>query len=297
MGTEIEVFVDDAPGALANLQAVRLHFAVVEAALSRFIPASEVCRDNAAGGGPVSALLAEVMATALDLQDRTGGLCDPASLTDLLAAGYDRTFDLIPTNLPNPRGVPTRSPSSTESTRSFRRRAELSASHIHLHGGAQLDLGGIAKGWTVDHALELLDGAALVNAGGDLRARGEPCDGDGWHIGVQDPFALNRDAFTIRVRDCAVATSSIVRRAWMRNGEARHHIIDPRTGEPAHSDLVAATVVAPDTATAEAFAKAAIIVGSAAGPDLLARENLSAALALSDGRWVTVGQMTEFVCG
>src|SRR5207253_7452720 len=104
----------------------------------------------------------------------------------------------------------------------------------------------------------------LVNAGGDLRARGRAEDGP-WLAGVQDPFHPERDLTVLPVQDAAVATSSAVRRRWQMGAGQRHHLIDPRTGTSAASDVAAATVVAPDAVRADVLAKVALIAGRDAG--------------------------------
>ena len=114
-----------------------------------------------------------------------------------------------------------------------------------LPAGAGLDFGGIAKGMAVDAALDQLRARnltpALVNAGGDLAVAGQPPDQPDWPIAVP-----GRDRhWTIPLRHGAVATSTVTRRNWRQGDTARHHLIDPTTGEPAQSDILSVTVVAP----------------------------------------------------
>jgi len=129
-------------------------------------------------------------------------------------------------------------------------------------GDVHLDLGGIAKGWTADRAAEAAVTAGvnwvLVNAGGDLRVAGAPPDLD---VDVEDPMDPTSSLVRLRLRAGALATSSVTRRSW---GTGLHHLIDPRTGAPARSTLLQATVWAPTCAEAEIRATAAIIGG---GPD------------------------------
>ncbi len=145
-------------------------------------------------------------------------------------------------------------------------RVDPQAHSVTLPAGTRLDLGGIAKGWAADRAASMLRpfGSGLVNAGGDLRAWGdqpgvEP--GQGWLAAVEDPAWPDRDAAWLWVREGALATSSIVRRRWTGG----HHLIDPRTGQSADTDLLSVTVLAPTTAQAEVAAKVVLILGRAAG--------------------------------
>jgi thiamine biosynthesis lipoprotein len=89
----------------------------------------------------------------------------------------------------------------------------------------------------------------------------------------------------LAVRDRAVATSTTTRRRWLRDGVARHHLIDPRSHAPADTSVLAATVVAPTTAGAETLAKAALLLGPEAGLAFLDRQPDAAGLLVCpDGR-------------
>jgi hypothetical protein len=127
-----------------------------------------------------------------------------------------------------------------------------------------------------------------------LRARGAQGDGSPWTVGVEDPRDPARDLAVLTVRDRAVATSSVARRRWVRDGRARHHLIDPRTGEPAAGDVLAATVVAASVARAEVLAKVALVLGAAAGRRFLdARPDAGGILALADGGIATSDGLRE----
>jgi len=157
-------------------------------------------------------------------------------------------------------------------------------------GGVPIDLGGIGKGlaarWAADHLNGLLD-AFLIDAGGDCVCRGEGPDGGGWRVGVEDPGGATSPLAVLELRDVACATSSIRLRRW-QSGERRvHHLIDPRTGEPGGSGLLAVTVVADDPAHAEVLTKALFLSG---------REGIcsSAKAYGAAALWVdTSGAMTE----
>jgi thiamine biosynthesis lipoprotein len=111
--------------------------------------------------------------------------------------------------------------------------------------GLELDLGGIAKGYAVDRAADLLQscpgaGGGIVNAGGDLRCFGRNPRGRAWKVGVQHPFREGLCG-TLSLTDAAVATSGDYRRYVEIGGRRYSHIVDPRTGRPvehAHSVTV-----------------------------------------------------------
>ncbi len=161
---------------------------------------------------------------------------------------------------------------------------------ISLPKGMGLDLGGIAKGWAVDQAISLLAGRgeALVDAGGDMRSSGAP-GGTPWPVAIEDAFNPARPGPVLGLSQGAVATSSIGGRHWQRDGESRHHLIDPRTGRPSDSDLHTVTVLAPTTVQAEVAAKVALILGSKAGKRHLEAQGLSGLLVERDGWEERVG--------
>lgn len=134
-----------------------------------------------------------------------------------------------------------------------------------------LDLGGIGKGlalrWAAAAALGPLPPGAglLLEAGGDLVHGGAP-PADGWLVGVEDPVAEpdpgSPPVAVVVVRDGAVATSSIRVRHWIGpDGHPVHHLVDPSTGEPAQTGLIAVTVAAADPAWAEVWSKALFLAG------------------------------------
>jgi thiamine biosynthesis lipoprotein len=138
---------------------------------------------------------------------------------------------------------------------------------------ARVAVGGVAKGYAVDRAVQVLRDygitQALVNAGGDLYClgtrRGRP-----WAVGIRhpdDPAAL---IDTLYVSDRAVATSGDYQRYFMYGGQRYHHLLDPRDGRPARRSR-SATVVAGTTEEADALATAVFVAGPEAGIALLER--------------------------
>jgi len=139
---------------------------------------------------------------------------------------------------------------------------DIQGTAVRLKRGA-IDLGGLAKGWAVDRAAELLEGMgldALVNAGGDLRAVGEEAPGaGGWMVAIERPDGTVMWEGTT---NAALATSSAMRRRWpTTDGGWAHHLIDPRTGLPANSPYVQVTVAAERCLWAEVWSKAILIGG------------------------------------
>ena len=135
---------------------------------------------------------------------------------------------------------------------------EVAPGRARLRRGTAIDLGGIAKGWLADRAVERIGGNCLANFAGDLRARGPGPEGDGWPVGF--------GTTTVLLRELGAATSGTNGRRW---GPKLHHLIDPRTGRPADTDLVEVSVLAPTGLEAEVLAKTALLLGRDAGARLL----------------------------
>ncbi len=250
-----------------------------EQRFSRFRPSSELERLSCRTGEEVAVSddLFEVLDLAMGFWRETGGLFDPLVRSELEAAGYDRSFALVPASSAEPASPPPagRRPSFGEVQLNVARRS------VRLPEGGRLDLGGIAKGWIIDRLARRLEpyGPFLVDIGGDVAARGHgPDGGPGWLIGVADPFRPEEDRCWVRLEDAAIATSTVMRRRWRRDGCWMHHLIDPRTGRPARTGLSQVTVVAPTATAADVYAKTALILGCEEAFDWLDRRSLPALL-------------------
>jgi FAD:protein FMN transferase len=123
-----------------------------------------------------------------------------------------------------------------------------------------IDLGGIAKGYAVDRAVESLRSwgvsNALVTAGGDLYALGHSPEGDPWQIGIQSPFDDGSLIATLPLEDGAIATSGDYQRYFEHGGRRYHHLLDPQTAEPHRGPVHSITVTASSCMTADAAATA-----------------------------------------
>jgi FAD:protein FMN transferase len=283
MGTTISLLLPDFQAGL-GIQIVRKLFAEWEQTLSRFSPDSELSQLNQHAGTPtaVSDLLYHVLATALTAAQATQGVYDPAMLDQLVQLGYDRTFD----DLPAVRSAFLFPGEPGGGWRGIR--VNPLSRYVTLPVGIKLDFGGIAKGMAVDAALERLRlsgvSPALVNAGGDLAVLGFPPDAEHWRLAVPG----REGSWTIPLHHGAVATSGIAHRQWWQGNTLRHHLLDPRTGLSAQSDLWSVTVVADRCEQAEVAAKVAFILGSRQGADFLQRHRIAGLLVHENGAWATV---------
>lgn len=285
MGTTIVVIAPDHASATA-LRLTRDLFAEWERTLSRFRADSELSRLNAAAGlrTAVSPLMLTVLGAALDAARATRGIFDPTVLLRMIEIGYDRTFETLPTRLPAAHET------QRAQTGGWRAIDVNEARRlVRLPAGVGLDFGGIAKGMAVDAALNLLEERgltpAMVNAGGDLAVRSLPPDAPHWPIAVPG----KDEGWVIGLKGGAVATSGVAHRHWRQGDSERHHLIDPRTGDPAASALWSVTAIAGMCAQAEVAAKTALIQGSEQGARFIEEVHLGALLISDNGEWRTAG--------
>lgn len=292
MGCQMSVFMDSpSNSAQETLVFVPEWFETWEQALSRFRADSELSKINRQSGIPsvVSDVFWSVFELAIQTEQESMGLVTPLVLPALEMAGYNVSFEQIAEaaySTPEYSGYPIGRLNDLI--------YDASQRIIQLPFGSGLDFGGVAKGWAANQAIGRLAafGPALVNAGGDIAISDFQRDGKPWVIGVMDPFEPERDLGSISVGQSGVATSGKDFRQWKQNGVFRHHIIDPRTGLPADTDLVSVTVIAQDVMAAEMAAKIVMLKGSQAGLDWLENEtDHQAILVLADARILTTEQI------
>ncbi|BCJ86029.1 FAD:protein FMN transferase [Effusibacillus dendaii] len=251
------------------LRRTRMFFHQMEAICSRFRPESELSRLNRHAGQTmaVSSLLFAVLQAAANAFQETDGLYHPGLLHQLELTRYDRSFELIlaqgGTDNINSANIHSETSANTTCKTAARDCPfELDANNltVRIQKGIKIDLGGIAKGWTVDHAASFLEkwGCGFVNAGGDLRIFGKRRGP--WLVGVENPFDTDSDLTVLSLYSGAVATSSRIKRSWNQGRKRMHHLIDPRTGLPMETQTAAATVTAPTACQADVWAKVMVLL-------------------------------------
>lgn len=277
----------EVPWALAAAQE---EVGACERELSRFDPASDLSRLNAAGGRwtYVGLRLLEALGLALRAREDTGGRFDPTVLPALAAAGYDRSFELLEER---PAGEADGWRAGTA--------IELDEPHgrARIETGSAVDLGGIGKGYAAGRALAAMRLSAsmlaggLVDLGGDIAVWGEPPEGGPWLVAVADPRREGETLAVLALASGGVATSG---RDARRFGPARslHHLIDPETGESALGGPLTVTVVAPDPVSAEIHATTLAIAGPGEAAEYVAaRPGLSALYVPHSGPAVPLGNL------
>ena len=312
MGCRVFAALDNpSTGAANRLKRVPQWFEGWEQSLSRFREDSELSQVNRSAGVPVhvSQEFWEVFQATQEAERSSRGLVTPAVLDAMLSAGYVRSFDPVaqPPAVSPKAETPIHRPESVSEKPVLEKPAlkmrwrESSACEnvapgisvsvesytLCLPAGLRLDFGGIAKGWAAQKAVDRLRiyGPALVDAGGDIAISGLLSGSQPWQVGVADPFNPDSHLEVLQLGRCGIATSGRDYRRWKWNGAWQHHIIDPRTGCPAVTDVISTTVVAPTLVEAEVAAKVALILGSQAGLDWLENQPSTAGLlVLEDGQ-------------
>ncbi|HEX2087364.1 MAG TPA: FAD:protein FMN transferase, partial [Solirubrobacteraceae bacterium] len=269
LGTTVRIVVE-APDAETLARRARQTVEEYDRRLSRFRPDSELCALNADPRErvPASSLLRDAVRAGLWAAARSGGLVDPTLLPELEAAGYrdsiePRTTPLLPDRAPRPAR-----PRPDARWRAIR----VEDDAVIRPPGLRLDLGGTGKGHVADLVAQLLGRTRrwAIDCGGDVRVGGAVEQA----VVVAHPFG--GEAARLALTRGAVATSAVHARAW----EGGHHLIDPATGEPAWTGIVAATASGETTLEAETKAKMALL----GGPPI-ARE-LAMLFVLADGQVV-----------
>ncbi len=302
MGGRLEIHVDapapDAAAAEDEMRRVAARVRTWAAMLTRHEPASQLMRLNGDPGARVAVgpTLAAALCWALEAGDLTAGVVDVSLLAARLRAEHGTGGERVAGDLPPAAWAPDV------------RRWGLSASRRHRSAvvarapGVRLDLDGVAKGWLADRALaRLRSPGALVDADGDIAVRAAP--GASWEVGIGDPRdeaavlgVLTLPGGPLGERAYGVATSGTSVHRWGSGRNARHHLIDPATGTPARSDVVQATVIARSAREAEAWAKTIVILGAAAGLDLVERGGaLGAVVLLDNGQAIALPRTSRFL--
>jgi thiamine biosynthesis lipoprotein len=233
--------------------------------MSTYQPDSELSRINATaaeGWVDVSAELLDLIGRALELSEITGGAFDITY--DSVGALYDFREGIHPTEPDIAAHL------ETIDYRYVLLNAEESKIR-YARPGVRINLGGIAKGYSVESVIGLLRQAginhALASAGGDTRLLGDR-GGQPWIVGVRDPE--QEDGFVTRLglEDEAVSTSGDYERFFIEDGVRYHHILNPSTGKSAGA-IRSATVIGADATLTDGLSTSVFVLGPDAGLKLI----------------------------
>ncbi len=259
--TTMHLVVTEAAALPTARAAVDAELDAIEMAASRFRPDSEVCLLASASGQRtrISPVLADLLGAALEAALLSDGDVDPTLGRALMALGYDRDIAEVGASA-------SASPDPVVAAPVNWMNVEFDGETVRMPAGTLLDLGATAKARAADRCARRVHAdtgvGVLINLGGDVAVAGPTPEG-GWRILVQDtdddpaaPIVIGSDR--------GLATSSTRRRMWWRAGEARHHIVDPRTGQSAEPVWRSVSVIADSCLTANTLSTAAVIRGSRA---------------------------------
>ena len=265
--------------AKAAIDAGFAEIANLEFLLNYFTDDSEIAAINrAAGVKPVkvSAETLEILEKSVAMAKATGGAFDPTIAPVIKQWNFSKDSSkksLVPSG-----------EEIQEALRlvDYKKIAiDAKASEVFLtKKGMEIDLGGIAKGYGADRALDAIRNkgirAALVAIAGDIRGYGLNLSGTGWKVGIQDPRPLTEsekpweDIFAVlHLEERAISTSGDYQRFFIRDGRRYHHILDPETGFPSESGLVSVSVIAPEGYLADSLSTAVFVLGADKGMKLL----------------------------
>lgn len=246
--------------------------------LSRTREESEIWALNHAGGAwvEVSDETLAVLTTALTVAEQTDGAYDPtvAPLTDLWQIGTEDAH------------VPTQAAIDDALQTVDYQNVEVDGSRVRLLNGAQLDLGGVAKGWAGGNVLDpsSLEGG-LLELGGNISCFGRKQGGSTvWTVGVADPDTSSELMATLKLENACAVTTGDYERYFEENGVRYHHVFDPETGYPADTGLRSVTVVMDyaDGGLADGYSTALFVMGLDEGLDFCAEHGLAAAFIADD---------------
>jgi len=258
----------------------------IEALLSKYRNDSQISKINQHAGEEaivrVDREIVEIVQRSLQYADLTGGVFDITigPVVDLWGIGTDHEH--VPENAELQHVL------SSVGYKNIEIQGETG---IRLREPQMaLDLGGIAKGYSIDRAIEVLRRhkitSALVNAGGDIRCIGTKPDGSPWRVGIQHPRKSSIIG-VVPLQDAAVATSGDYERFFMRNNTRFHHIFTPSTGMPV-SECQSVTITTKTAEMADVFATAVFVMGPERGLTFIeASPEVEGMIIRADGTMLT----------
>ena len=271
--------------------------------LSKTVQGSDIYKINTARGKAVevSADTAELIGMAVDMGRLSGGAFDITigRITDL----WD--FKSEKPKLPAAENI-EKALSSVDFTQIETEKTKDGKASVRLENPeAQLDLGGIAKGWIADRTGEFLEKNgvehAIINLGGNIAVIGEKEEGTPWSIGIERPYSDRTEIMgMVEAADATVVTSGIYKRMFKKDGKLYHHVLNPDTGYPVRTDLEAVTIVAAkgNSAFCDGLSTICLMLGKDKALELIERlrqENpdmkLEAALTDKEDDTVKIGGM------
>lgn len=283
MGSDVRLLIGDrllgsAPPALETADRERAFVLEFSDRLSRFEADSELSELNRDSRRlvPASRLLRAAVSAGVWAARLSEGLVDPTLVRALERSGYDHSLDgTEPASLQDAlAGAPPRRPARPNPAARWRQiEVDDEARTIARPPGLMIDTGGTGKGLCADAVAFRLRGYSrfVVDCGGDIAVGGVGAQLEPYEIDVQHPLTLDTIG-SIRLARGGVATSGLNVRIWQRtDGAYAHHLLDPSTGSPVWSGLIAATALGDSALEAETLSKMALLLGPAGARRVLAQ--------------------------
>ncbi|MDE6021251.1 MAG: FAD:protein FMN transferase [Ruminococcus sp.] len=203
----------------------------------------------------VSSETAELLDFSLNISEMTSGALDCTMYPILTEWGFTTSNYKIPTD--------AKINELLENT--GYEKINMNGNNITVPKNMQIDMGAVGKGYTGDLIADILreNGieSALLDLGGNIQTIGIKTNGTKWKLGLRSPFDEGLFA-TLEVSECAVITSGGYERYFVGDdGETYWHILDPKTGKPAHSGLISVTVVGKEGRLCDALSTSIFVMG------------------------------------
>lgn len=255
----------------------------VDAELSPFNKKSNVSLLNVSDSVQLTAMLRDVFLKAQEIYVKSNGYFDPTAAPLISAYGFGAGEKSMPDSLAIDSMLQFIGMDKT-----FMRGEYI----VKKDRRMQFNFSALAKGYGCDCVGRLLAHKGvenfMVEIGGEIVVRGHNPQGDKWHISIDKPIednegAMHESQLIVAVTDCAIATSGSYRNFRDEGDKRISHIVNPRTGQPAATDIVSATVITHDCITADALATACMALGSEQAMQLAAKQKFALYLILADG--------------
>lgn len=261
---------------------------------------SEVAQINANGGGVLSEDTNYLVKRALDIYQSTNGAFDISIYPVMQLWGFTTGNFAVPSESDLAAKL------ALVDAGKIILSEENGQTSISLPEGMEIDLGGIAKGYTSGRVMDVMKSygikSAVINLGGNAHVLGNKTDGSQWKVGIQDPEDENGYLGGVSVTDKAIITSGGYERYFVDEdtGVKYHHIIDPKTGYSANNGLISVTIVSADSTLADGLSTSLFVLGTEDAitycEEHCAEDGFDAIMEDEDGKlYITDGIYDDFI--
>lgn len=261
---------------------------------------SEVAQINANGGGVLSEDTDYLVKRALDIYQSTNGAFDISIYPVMQLWGFTTGNFAVPSESDLAAKL------ALVDAGKIILSEENGQASISLPEGMEIDLGGIAKGYTSGRVMDVMKSycikSAVINLGGNAHVLGNKTDGSQWKVGIQDPEDENGYLGGVSVTDRAIITSGGYERYFVDEdtGVKYHHIIDPKTGYSANNGLISVTIVSADSTLADGLSTSLFVLGTEDAitycEEHCAEDGFDAIMEDEDGKlYITDGIYDDFI--